>query len=88
MLFITHDLRVAAQICDRVAMMRNGVIVETGATSEVFTQPAASLHEDPARFHSRTPTVDQEPNRRAFSVIPARQIADLATLGFMSVTHL
>ena len=40
MLFITHDLRVAAQICDRVAVMQRGVIVEQGRTDEVFAQPA------------------------------------------------
>ena len=40
MLFITHDLRVAAQICDRVAVMRRGVIVEQGRTDEVFARPA------------------------------------------------
>ena len=38
-LFITHDLRVAAQICDRIAVMQRGVVVETGATSEVFADP-------------------------------------------------
>ncbi len=38
-LFITHDLRVAAQICDRVAVMRRGVIVEQGRTDAVFAQP-------------------------------------------------
>jgi peptide/nickel transport system ATP-binding protein len=39
MIFITHDLRVAAQICDRIAVMKNGEVVEEGATAEVFTAP-------------------------------------------------
>jgi len=41
MLFITHDLRVAAQICDRIAVMQRGVIVELKATAALF---AASEH--------------------------------------------
>jgi peptide/nickel transport system ATP-binding protein len=39
MLFITHDLRVAAQVCDRIAVMQRGAIVEQGATAEVFGKP-------------------------------------------------
>ncbi|MBN3778676.1 ABC transporter ATP-binding protein [Burkholderia sp. Ac-20345] len=34
--FITHDLRVAAQICDRIAVMRAGRVVELGDTAQVF----------------------------------------------------
>jgi peptide/nickel transport system ATP-binding protein len=39
MLFITHDLRVAAQVCDRVAVMHRGQLVEIGPTREVLGAP-------------------------------------------------
>jgi len=39
MLFITHDLRVAAQICDRIAVMQRGVIVELKPTAQLFASP-------------------------------------------------
>jgi peptide/nickel transport system ATP-binding protein len=40
MLFITHDLRVAAHVCDDVAVMRRGEIVERGSTSDIFANPS------------------------------------------------
>jgi peptide/nickel transport system ATP-binding protein len=39
MLFITHDLRVAAQICDRIAVMRQGEIVELKTAGALFANP-------------------------------------------------
>lgn len=38
-MFITHDLRVAAQICDQVAVMSKGRVVEYGSATQVFGDP-------------------------------------------------
>ncbi|MFT8705210.1 dipeptide ABC transporter ATP-binding protein [Bifidobacterium aquikefiricola] len=57
LLFITHDLGVVAGLCDTVAIMRHGYIVEHGPLNEVFAHPqhpytqallaAAQLTKDP-----------------------------------------
>jgi peptide/nickel transport system permease protein len=39
-LFITHDFGVVSAVCDRVAVMYAGRIVETGTTEEILNQPA------------------------------------------------
>ncbi|WP_110684909.1 ABC transporter ATP-binding protein [Salinicola aestuarinus] len=39
LLFITHDLRVAAQICDRLIVMQKGRIVEHGNARQIFLSP-------------------------------------------------
>ena len=39
LLFITHDLRVAAQVCNRIVVMHNGRVVEQGAVADVFQRP-------------------------------------------------
>ncbi|CAN7681330.1 ABC transporter ATP-binding protein [Caballeronia sp. LjRoot34] len=53
-LFITHDLRVAAQICDTIVVMQHGRIVEAGPAHAVLTQPReaytrALIHAAPGR---------------------------------------
>ncbi|WP_170791128.1 ABC transporter ATP-binding protein [Ruegeria lacuscaerulensis] len=39
MLFITHDLSIVRRIADRVCVMKDGEIVESGLTSEIFDNP-------------------------------------------------
>ncbi len=39
MLYISHDLEVIQALCDRVAVMETGKIVEIGQTEEVFNNP-------------------------------------------------
>lgn len=40
-LFISHDLRVVYQMCDRVLIMKDGEIIEQGNAEEVYAHPAA-----------------------------------------------
>ncbi|MCB1470704.1 MAG: ABC transporter ATP-binding protein, partial [Rhizobiaceae bacterium] len=39
MIFITHDLRVASQICDQVIVMSRGRVVEAGTAMQIFRNP-------------------------------------------------
>ncbi|MBD3844117.1 ABC transporter ATP-binding protein [Bosea sp. SSUT16] len=42
MVFITHDLRVASQICDEIVVMHKGKIVERGQPSQIFLDPTSA----------------------------------------------
>jgi len=59
-LFITHDFGVVSAICDRVAVMYAGRIVETGTTSEILENPR---HPYTARLIECVPVLG-EPERR------------------------
>jgi peptide/nickel transport system ATP-binding protein len=73
-LFITHDLSVVATICDRVAVMYAGSIVETGDVVDVFDNPA---HPYTRKLLQTVPTIGKNSNRLEF--IPG-QVPDMSNL--------
>lgn len=59
MLFITHDLNLARRICHRVAVMKDGRVVELGRTEEIFEHPEKAYTKElieavPSRLRKRT----------------------------------
>jgi ABC-type glutathione transport system ATPase component len=63
LLFVTHDLHAARLLCDNTLVLRQGAVVEQGATTRLFAQPRADytralldamLSVDPARAASRS----------------------------------
>lgn len=39
LIFISHDLRIVSEVCERIVVMRHGEIVEQGASSDIFNNP-------------------------------------------------
>jgi ABC-type oligopeptide transport system ATPase subunit len=79
-LFIAHDLRLVRQICNRVAVMYRGRIVELGRAEQLFEKPAhpytdallsAIPHVAPG---ARLPRIAYD--AAAFTPMPLREIAD------------
>ena len=59
-LYITHDLGIIAEICDKVAVMYLGKIVEQGSVRDIFHNP---LHPYTRRLLASTPRIGQHAER-------------------------
>lgn len=58
MVFITHDLHLARQLCDRLVVMKDGIQVEIGNTEDIFNNPQAEYTKafiEAARVGGRKP---------------------------------
>jgi oligopeptide/dipeptide ABC transporter ATP-binding protein len=56
-LLITHDLGVVAELCDRVAVMYRGRVMEVGAVDQIFARP---LHPYTTALLEATPRIDED----------------------------
>jgi oligopeptide/dipeptide ABC transporter ATP-binding protein len=72
--FVTHDLAVVAQTCDRIAVMYAGQVVETGTVDEVFRGPrhpyTLGLLRSVPRFDVVRQTLDSIPGQPPDLVMP------------------
>ena len=69
MLFVTHDISVAAEIGDRIGVLFSGVMVEEGSLSEVISNP---LHPYTRALMEAVPLPDERPLRAMrFEEVPA-----------------
>lgn len=66
-ILITHDLGVVAGMCDRVVVMKEGQIVETGTTTEIFANPK---HPYTIRLLNALPRLDQKKKPKPVSMVP------------------
>lgn len=83
MLFITHDLNLARRICHRVAVMKDGRVVELGRTEDIFEHPAEEYTKElieavPSRLKRRTSvwggrSTEGVKNVKGISVGPGQQ---------------
>ena len=66
---ITHEMDVIRRVCDQVAVMDAGVIVEQGSVADVFLHPK---HPTTKRFVQEAEQIDESEQRDDFAHVPGR----------------
>lgn len=79
MLFITHDLNLARRLCGRIAVMKDGQVVELGETEEIFRHPRQEytkrlMEAVPSRMKKKTWAAGMTPD----SSVPVVRVHDLS----------
>jgi peptide/nickel transport system ATP-binding protein len=86
MILITHDLGLAAQYCDRIVVMKDGLIVEAGEPDRLFTAPE---HPYTVKLVDATPRIGASIRgllpRNARTPEPAHQIGDRPVLEVLNL---
>ena len=73
-IFITHDLSVASELCDNLAVMRKGAIVESGATSDILHRPSHPYTKQLVAGMFGPP-LDRPPKTEASAIITLRDLS-------------
>lgn len=81
-ILITHDLGVVAGMCDRVVVMKDGEIVETGTTEEIFERPK---HPYTLKLLNALPRLDEKKKKKrtplsAFQNDPEKPLLNVKSL--------
>lgn len=83
-IFITHDLAVASQLCDRVMVMRHGEVLEQGDAAQLFANPKAPYTRalldclpDMQTQQARLATVESVESGWTIQALPKPQVGEL-----------
>jgi peptide/nickel transport system ATP-binding protein len=78
LVYVSHDLNVIAEMCDRVLVMLEGRVVEEGATAQVYGTPA---HDYTRRLIAAVPRIDRDPGPVAAPSAP-EPLLSVSGLGY------
>ncbi|MFP7493005.1 ATP-binding cassette domain-containing protein [Terribacillus saccharophilus] len=77
-LMITHEMNVIRDVCDKMAVIENGVIVEQGPVIDVFTEPKTEI----ARSFVQTVLNDNLPNSVKKLISDSNQVSNIYRIIF------